>query len=405
MSLSIIDWETNCDLGVGDKIQPSNVPTLRKASAYRYNGAFYPTFFKNYGDGIVTFDGRQLKWDNSGLLLDGVLIRDFSGSAFMSAPVRKGKYEYVTVRNIDGTATMLCVNIVSNTAAEIHFFNARDDGTFDIDATPDQVVPVPINDLQGRTGTYLIHNSLDILLKSPTSFAINTAIYGISLSDDLYAARFDDGTYFLCEQYNDNKVDGVNVYGKSMLISGPSIAYLAGSWAESHYAADGTEDGVTACFLHDKISPVAAQVGDAISYTRLFAGTEWTAVNYAIPTEGTEYNYSETFFPGDNILFTYDVDMGTYLWRRADGITRMEGSLLDGKLIPATDYARINVGDADNPLYASGLSSLFNRARIDPATGKAAVVWSRGRPFAASYHTALVAPAAQIEKCDIVNIA
>jgi hypothetical protein len=404
MALSIIDWNTNCNLGVGEKTQPANDPTLRKASAYRYNGAFYPTFFKNYGDGIVTFEGRQLKWDNSRLLLDGNLTRDFSGYAFVSNPVSRGKYEYVTVRNIDGIATLLAVNIVSNTQAEIHLFKAHDNGTFDIDETPSGVFYVSIADLQGRTTVCLIRNSFDILIKSPKAFSINGATYNISLSEDLYAAMFNDGTYFICEQYNDNKVDAVNVYGRSMLIQESTVAYIAGSWSESHYAEDGTEDGVTSYFLHDKISPMAAEVGDAISYTRMFDGQDWTASFYSIPTEGTEHNYSETFFPGDNILFTYDVELGCYFWRRSDGIVQMEGSLMDGRLIPATDYARVNVGDADAPVYASGLSTLFNRSRVDPMTGKAAVIWSRGRPFAASYNTVLVAPAAQIEKCDVVTI-
>ncbi|MDR1248998.1 MAG: hypothetical protein LBK63_06820 [Treponema sp.] len=407
MSLSTIDWNTNCDLGVGDKTQPAAAPSLRKASAYRYNGAFYPTFFKNYGSGMVTFEGRSLKWDNSRLTLDDVLLRDFSGSFFVSAPTQKGKYEHVAVRNESGTATLLGVNITSNVTAEIDCFNAKDDGTFDLSGDPDRVITVAINDLQGRTGVYLVHNSYDVLLKSPTAFAINTAVHGISLSDDLYAAKFDDGTYFLCEQYNDNKVVDVPVYGRSMIIEGAESVYIAGSWAESHYAPDGTEDGVTAYFLHDKISHKAALVGDAISYTRLFNSSDWTATFYAISTGGTEYTYSETFFPGDNILFTYDTDetIGAYLWRRADGISQLESSLLDGRIIPATDYGRTNVGDADTPIFASALSTLFNRSRIDPMTGKAAVIWSRGRPFAASYNTVLVAPAAQVEKCDIVNIA
>jgi hypothetical protein len=403
--LSIIDWETNCDLGVGDKTQPASAPTLRMASAYRYNGAFYPTFFKDYGSGIVTFDGRSLRWSNSQLTLDGVSLRDFSGMPFVSAPTQKGKYEYITVRNINGKATLLGVNIVSAAAAEIHCFNAQTDGTFDLSRPPDSVIPVAITDLQGRTGVSLVHNSYEVLLKSPTAFSINTAVFGIALSDDLYVAKFANGDYFICEQYNDNKVDAVNVYGKSIYISGAIIDYIGGSWAESHYAADGTEDGVTAYFLHDKISHTAAQVGDAISYTRLFNGSDWVVTAYTIATEGTEYNYSETFFPGDNILFTYDVDMGAYLWRRAAGILQMESSLLDGKILPATDYARVNVGDADNPIFASGVSTLFNRSRIDSVTGKAAVIWSRGRPFAASYNTVLIAPAAQVEKCDIVNIA
>jgi hypothetical protein len=403
--LSIIDWETNCDLGVGDKTQPASAPTLRKASAYRYNGAFYPTFFKNYGSGVVTFEGRSLKWDNALLTMDGVSLRDFSGMPFVSAPTQKGKYEYITVRNVSGAATLLGVNIVSSAAAEIHCFVAQADGTFDLSKPPDSVIPVAITDLQGRTGVYLAHNSYDVLLKSPSAFAINAAVYPISLSDDLYAAKFNDGTYFICEQYNDNKSDQVNVYGASLLISGATATYIAGSWAESHYAADGTEDGLTAYFLHDKISHTGAIVGDTISYTRLFNSPDWTVTTYSIPTGGTEHNYSETFFPGDNILFTYDVDMGAYLWRRADGIVQMESSLLDGNIIPATDYARVNVGNADNPIPVSSLSTLFNRSRIDPMTGKAAVIWSRGRPFAASYNTVLVAPAAQVEKCDIVNVA
>ncbi|GHU32505.1 hypothetical protein FACS1894172_09240 [Spirochaetia bacterium] len=397
MATSTIDWNTDCNLGVGEKILPIEAPSLKKCQAYRYNGALYPTDMKDIGEGSITFNGDALKFDpDTNLLLNRTLLKAFNGYEFVSKPIYKNSAEYVTVRNNQ----LLVVNIVSANQAEILTFNALDNGLFDIEKEPDARQLVDIQDLPGRTSVQLINNSYDILIKSNVAFCINTIRYDIPLADNLFVAKFNDGTFTLTEQYNDNKYTvNTNIFGKTYVIKGAHITYIPGSYGE----LTPLQDGILLYYLHDTLVPTGNLLDNKISCTLLFTTTDWditsfTFVTYSNPLSDGEYTYSETFFPGDNILFTVDGALHAY-WRQAIGTLHLELADTDTDgIIPATDYGRKKL---QNGTYSSALSSLFNRIRYAAVSDKAGVIWSNGKPFAVSYNTVIIAPSAEIETVDI----